>query len=85
MTDITIPPDVIEAALEAFALASGLGIFPDDEKDEEWREDLQIGMRAACLAMLKAWPGMRLGYTGFRMDKSEQSIILPLQEPTHDR
>lgn len=57
MDNITIPPEVIEAALEAFALASGLGIFPDDEKDEEWREDLQNGMRAACLAMLKAWPG----------------------------
>ncbi len=58
MADITIPPAALEAALEAFAHASGLGILPDDEYDEEWREDLQNGMRAACLAMLEAWPGM---------------------------
>ena len=41
-------------------------------------------MDATISAAINAWPGMRLGYTGFRMDKSELSIILPLQEPTND-
>jgi len=48
---MTATPEQIEAALSAFALASGLGIFPNDEKDEEWREDLVNGMRAAINAM----------------------------------
>ncbi len=48
---MTTTPEQIEAALAAFALASGLGIFPDDEKDEEWREDLVNGMRAAIDTM----------------------------------
>ena len=48
---MTITPEQIEAALAAFAFASGLGIFPNDEKDEEWREDLVNGMRAAINAM----------------------------------
>jgi hypothetical protein len=51
MTDLTIPPEQIEAALVAFAHASGLGIFPDDEKNESWDEDLVDGMRAAISAM----------------------------------
>jgi hypothetical protein len=51
MTDLTIPPEQIEAALVAFAHASGLGIFPDDEKNESWDEDLVNGMRAAINAM----------------------------------
>lgn len=82
MTDrITIPPEALRAALEAFAHASGLGIFPDDENDEEWREDLQNGMRAACLAMLKAWPGATY-YTGKGViAQTDPEIILPLPEP----
>ena len=78
MTDITIPPEALEAALEAFAHASGLGIFPDDEKDEEWREDLQNGMRAACLAMLKAWPGMERLAPHDSAVFNDGAIILPL-------
>ena len=80
MTDITIPPEALEAALEAFAHASGLGIFPDDEKDEEWREDLQNGMRAACIAILKAWPGMdyQPGAMVTKTWRDPGKIILPL-------
>ncbi len=48
---MTTTPEQIEAALAAFALASGLGIFPNDEKDEEWHEDLVNGMRAAIAAV----------------------------------
>jgi hypothetical protein len=50
-----IPDEVVEAALEAFTHASGLGLFPDE--DEEWREDLVNGMRATIAAALSAWPG----------------------------
>jgi hypothetical protein len=85
MTNITIPPEALEAALEAFAHASGLGIFPDDENDEEWREDLQNGMRAACLAMLRNWPGMRLGKYPYSAGPDDR-IILPLpKEPSDDK
>lgn len=38
---------LVERMLEAFANASGLGILPDEEEDEEWREDLVNGMSAA--------------------------------------
>lgn len=47
---MTPTQEQIEDALAAFALASGLGIFPDEENDEEWREDLVNGMRAAIAA-----------------------------------
>ena len=48
---MTATPEQIEAALVAFAHASGLGIFPDDEKNESWDEDLVDGMRAAINTM----------------------------------
>ena len=43
---------LVERMLEAFAHASGLGIFPDEE-DEEWREDLINGMSAALRIALE--------------------------------
>jgi hypothetical protein len=43
MTDITIPPDAIDAALRKWLSHSGT-------RDER--------MEAACLAMLRAWPEM---------------------------
>ena len=75
-----IPDEVVEAALEAFAHASGLGIFPDDEKDEDWREDLQNGMRAAIAAAIRAWPGAYpVDYGGDDLP----FLVLPL--PQEDR
>jgi hypothetical protein len=44
MTDITIPPEALRAARVASMNARGDGEDP---------------VRAACIAMLKAWPGMR--------------------------
>lgn len=81
-TDITIPPAALETALEAFAHASGLGILPDDEYDEEWREDLKNGMRAACLAMLNAWPGMDTGPNIY--GRQDAIIHLPLTQENTD-
>ena len=83
MTNINIPPEAVEKALEAFAHASGLGIFPDDEKDEEWREDLVNGMTAAIRAALAAWPGMELVFMQphrLSVDYSKPAVILPLTE-----
>lgn len=51
MTDDALIEAMAREALKAFALASGLGIFPDDEQDEDWREDLVNGMKAALAAV----------------------------------
>ncbi|HLO79200.1 MAG TPA: hypothetical protein VK196_22305 [Magnetospirillum sp.] len=40
--------ELVERALEAYALAADLGIMPAE--DEEWGEDLMNGMRAALAA-----------------------------------
>jgi hypothetical protein len=67
MTDITIPTVALRAARAASMNALGDG------------ED---AVKAACLAMLKGWPGMdTIGAVGLM----KPSIILPLtQEPTND-
>jgi hypothetical protein len=61
---ITIPPDAIDAALRKWLSHSGT-------RDER--------MEAACLAMLRAWPGM---WTSASVGNG--SIILPLTEPSDD-
>jgi hypothetical protein len=72
---MTPTQEQIEDALAAFALASGLGIFPDEENDEEWREDLVNGMRAAIAAAIAAWPGVHIVAAGV---VSPETLILPL-------
>jgi hypothetical protein len=65
MTDITIPPEALEAARTAFANAG----TADDAVDP---------IHAACLAMLKAWPGAMPKLDG-------RYYLLPLpQENTND-
>jgi hypothetical protein len=75
MTDITIPPEAIEAAAKAMQRAEPWSSF--------WSHgDAQKLARAACLAMLRSWPGMHRGHqcTGCGGDPQ---VILPLiQEPT---
>lgn len=48
--DITIPPGALEAAKSAYTAA----IYRGNGTASEYHE----AMSAACLAMLKAWPGM---------------------------
>lgn len=69
MTDITIPPEALEAAEKAFT---------DEMLSGEPKPD---PVRAACLAMLKAWPGAQ--DSGLSMGKHSTRIyILPLpKEP----
>jgi hypothetical protein len=65
MTDITIPPEALRAARAASMNALGDG------------ED---AVKAACLAMLRSWPGMEymMGDEAFPF----HHIILPLTEPS---
>lgn len=71
MTDITIPPEALEAAARALAL------------ENETRENLwplyEGKARAACLAMLKAWPGMWVEQL-YPVPVATQGIILPLPQ-----
>ncbi|MCF8472907.1 MAG: hypothetical protein K9G27_08970 [Sphingomonadaceae bacterium] len=65
LTDITIPPEALEAARTAFANAG----TADDAVDP---------IRTACLAMLEAWPGMERIYRS--EDGKLFTIIFPLPQ-----
>lgn len=73
MTDITIPDEALKAAQTAYdAIMDGPHVLHDE------------ALRAACLAMLKAWSGMAYRYR-IRMSLEPQEIILPLtQEKTNE-
>ncbi len=81
--DITIPSEALEAAakelLEQFLflyIKRNRDPFEWDELSDEAKEDLRDKARAACLAMLRAWPdaGVECG-----------NLVLPLpQEPRHE-
>ena len=69
MTDITIPSKALRAARLASMNALGDG------------ED---AIEAACIAMLKAWPGMEQVPPQYG-DRVPPVIILPLTETTNDK
>jgi hypothetical protein len=74
MDNITIPPEAFEAAAIEMAPA------PWSMYTEDAQEHFRRKARAACLAMLSAWPGMSTR-TGIYTD-----IILPLpREPSNDK
>ncbi len=67
MTDISIPPEALEAALmERYS-----EIWHD--LSEGQKENLRFIERAACIAMLREWPGMEA-----RPTFEPSRIILPL-------
>lgn len=66
MTDITIPKEALEAAARAIA--------SDDGWPLGW-EDYIDTARAACLAMLRNWPGMHPA-----SDPPPARLILPLTQ-----
>jgi hypothetical protein len=80
MTDITIPPEALEAAaVDLYYDAHGNSITWEDAPS--WvRDNFRRKARAACLAMLRAWPGM---WTSASVGNG--SIILPLTEPSDDK
>lgn len=67
MTDITIPKEALEAAKAAYLAELETGTDP---------------VEAACLAMLRAWPGVWVG--PFELGAGEM-IILPLTENSDAR
>ena len=65
MTDITIPPAALEAARNAYV------------KHWTWRDAVD----AACLAMLKAWPGATTrGPHSSGHGPTREQLILPLPQ-----
>lgn len=88
MTDITIPPEALEAAARALADAyyrhcsdDRITLADTDDTPEDWMNEA----RAACLAMLRAWPGMWEQHITSPALNRPLSIILPLpQENTND-
>ena len=79
MTDIQIPTEALEAGARALA----------DDAKLNW-DDIPYGhtvirreARAACLAMLRAWPGMVQDH-GFYFDEADNALILPLTEKSDD-
>jgi hypothetical protein len=56
MTDITIPPEALEAAARAVVCAIMFEVEPDARANQLTNDEYRTIARAACLAMLKAWP-----------------------------
>lgn len=70
MSEIKIPPEVLEAGAKAIAVDGGIA-------DPEWRFYKETA-RAACLAMLEAWPGAReRPYWDMMTNTRHIEIILP--------
>jgi hypothetical protein len=70
MTDITIPPEALEAAENAFI------------REKPGAANVHFAVRAACLAMLKAWPGMDI--EGFAWASKPDIMMLPLPKESSD-
>jgi len=76
MTDITIPAAALEAGARAIAESLRTVRLTTEAQDGYKPE-----ARAACLAMLEAWPGMRI-----KMDQHNgPDIVLPLTEASDGR
>ena len=82
MTEITIPLEALEAAAkdlyEAWCRVHGVAdtALPWEDIDNEERDACFAEARAACLAMLKSWPGM--GVSSPDPWSAPDTIILPL-------
>tara|TARA_R110000868_G_scaffold399706_1_gene673668 strand:+ start:283 stop:522 length:240 start_codon:yes stop_codon:yes gene_type:complete len=78
MTDIIIPPAALEAGARALARYN---CEKWDNDPDRWRAYFTDEARAACMAMLQAWPRM------YRTDSTlfSPALILPLTEKTDDK
>jgi hypothetical protein len=83
VTDITIPPEALEEAARAiYDILEGAVANQDYGRQMRQWEQAQELARAACLAMLKAWPGM---FTYKYHDDTTTALIIPLpKENTND-
>jgi predicted RNA polymerase sigma factor len=88
MTDITISPEALEEAARAiYDILEGAVANQDYGRQMRQWEQAQELARAACLAMLKAWPGMQHDPGALVTDayRDPGKIILPLPtEKTDD-
>lgn len=84
MTDISIPKEALEAAAREICI--GMGNNPDDLSCDGSGRVVWMCWEAeacaACLAMLKAWPGMSVEKThiGVSGNVFSHDIILPLPQ-----
>ena len=77
MTDITIPREAEEAGKD-IAFAWLRSHMEDDVRVQQMTdEELTELVSAACIAMLKSWPGMLDSWSVF---EEERQIILPLPQ-----
>ena len=84
MTDITIPPEALEAAARAiYDILEGAVANQDYGRQMRQWEQAQELARAACLAMLKAWPGMMHIIEG-EPGRENAEIILPLTQENNN-
>ena len=88
--NITISPEALEAAArelyeqERGALFVGRTLPSWEDASLPTKRRLHNAARAACLAMLKNWEGMEVGWVG-KNNELNFNIILPLtQEPTDE-
>ena len=80
MSEITIPPEAVEAAVLAIFRTrySFDPVFPQD--DHQWKLSRAYAI-AAIRAALAAWPGVVKNYS---WDASHGRIILPLPQENGD-
>ena len=79
MADITIPPAALEAGARAF-IGYGVDAAVWDHLGDAYKIQLQKEMSAAFLAMLTAWPGMRVSW----LASNDGAIVLPLTTEASD-
>jgi hypothetical protein len=77
MTDITIPPAALEAGARALARYN---CEQWDNDPDRWRAYFTDEARAAFLAMLAAWPEMRISWLAL----NDGAIVLPLPQEASD-
>ena len=82
--DITIPPEALEVGKDT-AFAWLRSHMEDDVRVQQMTDgELTELVSAACLAMLRAWPGMHLGAPWVIGVPNATSIILPLPQEASD-
>ena len=87
-TDITIPPEAVEAAARAaYEIAHKIDCNSDPDQwvdaVNEYREHWRQQVRAAIVAALSAWPGMWVEQL-YPLPVDTQGIILPLPQKDGD-
>lgn len=89
MTDITIPPEALEAAARALReeVRRALNVEepdPPEGPSPSLMEAYRSEALAAALALLENWPGANR-YSGCLLDQPYDHIILPLPEAPQAR